>query len=165
MLDFNKYTFILAFINLLILYFILKKLLFKKVTDFMEARTQKIKNSIAEADNLKLESEKMKEEYESNLNKSLKEAVEIISDAKKRAENEAELIINSARKEADDLIEKARLEIDREKEQMISDVKNYVTELTIDAASKLMSENMNSSKNKQLVNKFIEEDGDFDGSY
>ena len=42
---------------------------------------------------------------------------------------------------------------------MILEAKNYIAELSIKAAGKLISINLDSEKNKQLVNNFINEEG------
>jgi F-type H+-transporting ATPase subunit b len=160
----EKYTFLLAIINLLVLYLILRKIFFKKITNFMDERTNKIKNKIKEAEVLKVESAKIKDEYESHLNQALKESIDIINDSKSRAEKEYEAIIETAKSDAKIILDKAHAEIAREKEQMISEVKNYVTELTIATASKLLNTNMDTAKNKNLVAKFIEEDGGTDAT-
>ncbi|MEN8906331.1 MAG: F0F1 ATP synthase subunit B [Clostridiales bacterium] len=160
----DKYSFILAIINLLVLYFILRKIFFNKITKFMDERSKKIKNTMTEADNLKSESEKIKIEYESHLNQALKESIDIIQDAKNRAEKEYQEILKSAKFEAEKIVEKAHIETKHERDQMISEVKNYVTELTIKTASKLISSNMDTTKNKNLVSKFIEEDGGIDAT-
>lgn len=158
MLSFEKYTFILAMINLLVLYIILRKLLFKKVTAFMDERTKKIKDNIDNAENFKKESAQLKAEYESRLNEALKESISIINEAKAQATKEQDYIINEAHKSAEKIMQNARTEIEQEKQQMLAEVKNYITELTIKTASKLISANMDTAKNKQLVAQFIEEE-------
>lgn len=152
-------TFIWTAVNLLILYFVLRKLLFKPVTQFMSNRTKSIKDAIEDAEKNRLEAAELKQKYESQLGNAKSEADRILEEARARADKEYEDIINTARKDAEYILLKAQEEIEQERAQMLRNVKNQVTELALLAASKVIEVNMNNEINKALVNKFIDEVG------
>ena len=67
MLDFNREfwcTFGFTILNILILFFAMKKILFGKLTDFMEARSNKIQETLDNAEETKRMIEDMKAEYD-----------------------------------------------------------------------------------------------------
>jgi len=158
MLNFGP-TFIWTIINLLILYIFLKKILFVPVTKFMDNRTQSIKDSIANAEKLKAESEEMRQKYEDQLKNVYVEAEQIIKDARNRADDEYKAIINAAQKEAEELIAKAHEEIELERQRMMKRIRNEVAGLALSAASKVIEANMNTERNRKLVDKFLDEVG------
>ncbi len=156
---FEKFRFILVFINLLVLYFLLRKFLFKPVTQFMENRTNMIKDSLDNAEKTKLEANGLKQKYEEELRASKNQADQIINDAKAKANKEYEEILNNARKDAEAILAKGREEIERERAQMIKEVRSQVTGLALVVASKVVEANMDNEKNRVLAEKFIDEAG------
>jgi F-type H+-transporting ATPase subunit b len=158
MLNFGP-TFIWTIVNLLVLYIILRKVLFVPVTKFMDNRTQSIKNDIENAEKFKAESEKAKQRYENQLKDAHLEADRIVKDARRKADDEYKAIIDTAQKQAEELIAKAHEEIELERQHMIKNIRNEVAGLALSAASKVMEANMNTELNRKLVDKFIDEAG------
>jgi F-type H+-transporting ATPase subunit b len=161
-LDINHETITTAIatvINLLILYFVLRKILFKRVTGFMENRTNSIQNAIENADKSKSEALQLRQQYEEQLRNARDEADKILSDARTRANKEYDTLINSAKADAEGILSRAREEIEREREQMVKDIRGQVTGLALTVASKVLEANMDNEKNKALAEKFINEVG------
>jgi F-type H+-transporting ATPase subunit b len=159
LLSFHLPTFIFALVNLAILYFILKKILFVPVTKFMENRTKSIENNIQSAMNKKAEAESLKIEYENQLLNAKEQADVILKDASGRAAREYESIIAQAKEESQGLIDRTRADIENERRQMLKEVRNEVASLALAAASKIIEANMDNEKNRSLVEKFINEEG------
>jgi F-type H+-transporting ATPase subunit b len=159
LLSFHLPTFIFALVNLAILYFILKKILFVPVTKFMENRTKSIENNIQSAMNKKAEAESLKIEYENQLLNAKEQADVILKDASGRAAREYESIIAQAKEESQGLIDRTRADIENERRQMLREVRNEVASLALAAASKIIEANMDNEKNRSLVEKFINEEG------
>ncbi|MDF2522492.1 MAG: synthase, subunit b [Clostridiales bacterium] len=152
-------TFIWVIVNLLVLYFILKKVLFKPVTDFMDKRTNSISEAIDNADKSKAEAADLKQKYEDQLKGTKVEGDKIINAARARANNEYEEILNSAKKDAEELLIKAREELERERANMLREVRNQVATLALSAASKVIEANMDNDRNKEIVERFMDEAG------
>lgn len=152
-------TFVFVIINLLVLYFILKRLLFKPVTQFMENRAKSIKDAIDSADKDKGEAAQLKQKYEEQLRAAKDEADRILNDARNRGNKEYDAIVGAARKDAEGVLAKAREEIAHERAQMLKEVKGQVAGLALVIASRVIEANMDTESNKALVNKFIDEAG------
>ncbi|MDP4118420.1 MAG: F0F1 ATP synthase subunit B [Bacillota bacterium] len=155
----NGYNFILVALNLIILYVVLRKILFKPVTAFMENRTLSIRNSIENAEKQKAEAEELRFEYEKQLKNAKAEAEKIVAEGHAKAVLDAEKVIGDAKREASLILKNAGEEIEHERAQMLKDIRNEVAELAILAASKLMEENMSTAKNMQFVNDFLDKEG------
>lgn len=150
---------VFAILNLLLLYFILRKVLFKPVTEFMENRTQSIKNSIDDAEKQKAEAIELKRSYEEQLAHAKEDAEKIIREARAKAETEHDQIVAQARTEAEAIITRAREDIENERRQMISELRAQVAGLALAAASRVIEVNLDTEKNRVLVDKFIDEAG------
>ena len=155
----NGYNFILVALNLIILYVILRKILFKPVTEFMEKRTQSIKDSIDDAEKQKKEALEMKQSYEAQLREAKIKGETIINEAIEKAGRASDEIIMNARKEASLLKDAAREETEHEREQMLRDIHNQVVELVVAVSSKVLDANYNTTKNQQLIEEFLGEEG------
>lgn len=146
--------------NTFILFLILKKLLFKPVSEFMENRRNEIEGSIKEAELKNEEAEKYKSEYMSKIEASQEEGRQIVKEAAKRAEERASEIIKAAEKEAKEIKERANLEVEREREKAINSLKDEIASIAMLAASKVIEEDLNEKKHNTLVRKFIDEVGE-----
>ena len=67
MLDFQVSTIVFTVINLLVLYFILRKLLFGRVNAVLEQRAARVKETIDSAEASKSQAEELRAEYEDKL--------------------------------------------------------------------------------------------------
>lgn len=155
-----NWNFAFQIANTIILFLILKKLLFKPVSEFMEKRKAEIEGSIKQAEVKNEEAEKYKSEYISKIEASEEEGRQIIRDAAKRAEIRADEIVKAAEKEAIEIKQRADLDIQREKEKAINLLKNDIASLAMLAASKVVDEELNENKHSALVRKFIDEVGE-----
>lgn len=155
----NGFKFIMAFLNLLILFFVLRKVLFKPVMEFMDKRTKSIEDSIADAEKQKGEAMEMKTTYEAQLKAAKVESKNIIDSAVAKAVAQQENMLDEARCQSEELLAKAREEIEFEREQLLKGVRNEVASLAFAAASRILDANMDTESNRQLIDKFIDEAG------
>ncbi|WP_010246349.1 F0F1 ATP synthase subunit B [Acetivibrio cellulolyticus] len=151
--------FIWAIINLLVLYLILKKFLFKPITEFMENRANLIKEQLEGSQKSNEEAADLKLAYERKLETAHADASKIINDAKLDAQDKYDEIIKKAKADAEVLREKAEAEIERERNEMIKAMRNEIVSLALEAASKVMEANMNTEANKKLVDEVVTKKG------
>lgn len=149
----------LTLLATLILFFVLRKLLYKPVSKMLSDRKERIKQSIDGANNLKLEAANLKEEYELKIAEAKKEAQEIIEAGRKRGEEIKESILAEAKEEANSILERAKREIIHEKEKALIDIKAQSAEMALLIASKVIEENLSLDKQQQLISKFVDEVG------
>ncbi|NLX92182.1 MAG: F0F1 ATP synthase subunit B [Firmicutes bacterium] len=152
-------TFVWVIVNLFILYLILKKILFKPVTEFMENRSNSIKADLENASKSKAEAERLKQMRMQKLLSAEDESEQILNAARQRAQKEYEDIINAAHREAEEIIANAEKSIAAEREEMLRKLRNEIINLALSAASKIIEVNMDTKMNRALVDKFIKEEG------
>lgn len=146
-------------VNLLVLYVILKKLLFKPVTKFVDDRNKKIQETIDTANLTKQEVEELKLQYQEQLRGAGEEGKKIIEEQRAQAVAEYSATINAAKKDARMLIDDARKEIEIEKEKALTSLKKEVGGLVITASEKVIKKNMDTETNKKLISEFLDDSG------
>ena len=146
--------------NTIILFWALKKILFKPVLNIIDAGENAIKLDIAVGEKAKREGLSLKAEYEQKLEAVKNEGQEIIKQATLRAEQKSEEIISSAKEEAITLKERANKDIAQEREKVMNELKNDISSIAILAASKVIEKDIDKAKHEEMINKFIEEVGE-----
>ena len=155
MLDFSV-TFIITIINITILFFILRKFLFKPVTRFISERTKKIQNSINQAERDKATSLKMLEEYQNRLKKAEEEADAIIHSAREQAEVEADRIIFQGRAEAEKMANAAKAQLENDRLAAVALFRAEAAALVLSAASRLVKRELAGPEQQRYAAEVLE---------
>ncbi len=156
----NFWTMIFAWINLLILYLFLRKILFKPVKNMIDSRQKEVDDMYSDAEGAKLAAEEMKADYEKRLEAANEESEEILKKAVRRAQLKEEEIIKGADEEARRSLERARAEAELEKKRIINEVKDEVSEMAIGIAAAVIERDVSEAEHKELIDGFIREMGD-----
>ena len=155
----NPFTMIFAWLNLLILYFILKKLLFKPVKNMIDSRQKEVDDMYAGAEEAEANAKAMKAEYEAKLANADSESEEILRTAQRRALLKEEEILKEAAVEATRIRDRASEEIAMEKKRMLGEIKDEVSGMAIDIASAVIGREVSASEHEQFIDSFIDELG------
>jgi len=143
--------------SFLILLFVLGKFLFKPIMKLLENRSNQIKNTLETIEAEKQSIEKIKQDYQNQLDQLNKKASQIVQEAAKKGEEERQKIVEKSQKEANKILEKAELAIEREKEKALLELKMQAADLSILAASKILERTIDESMAHNLIEEFIEE--------
>jgi F-type H+-transporting ATPase subunit b len=138
MLSLNGWTLFFTVLNVLVLFWGLKKFLFKPVMNVVSQREEMIEKQLTNASETKKQAEQMKNEYQAELATAHDQAEEIIVMAKKRAEEEYNQAIAMTREETEQMISKAKADIVIEQEKAKKEVQSEITKLAMQAARKIM---------------------------
>ena len=155
----NLWTMLIAWVNLLILYLFLKKLLFKPLKNMIDSRQKEIDDMYSDAESSKTDAAALKVEYEEKLSHAEEESEEILRSAQRRAQLKEEEILREANAKAARTIERAEEQIEQEKKRAINEVKNEVSGLAVDIAAAVIERDVSSDEHAELINDFIENIG------
>ena len=139
MLDFQVSTIVFTVINLLVLYFILRKLLFGRVNAVLEQRAARVKETIDSAEASKCQAEELRAEYEDKLTDARQEAAKLVADAQNRAQRAYEAKMADAETDAKRLRSEAEAQIASERDAMLRGARNEVASLALLAAAWLLA--------------------------
>lgn len=158
MLDFSV-TFLITIVNVTFLYLVLRKVLFGRVTQFMEERSNKIQRDIDLAKMQNERAQALEAEYAEKLKASREDGQRIMQIAREKAEQERAAIIAEAKAEAAKIIKETRDELEAERRDVGRKLLKDTADLTILAATAVLEENMDADKNRKLVEKFLDKVG------
>ena len=146
---------IFAWINLLILYLFLKKLLFVPVKNMIDSRQKEIDDMYSDAESSRADAMALKGEYEKKIGSANEESEEILKNAIRRAQLKEEEILRDADTEAARVLKRAEEQIELEKKRAINEVKNEVSEMAIGIASAVIERDVSADEHKDLIDDFI----------
>ncbi|MDW7656837.1 MAG: F0F1 ATP synthase subunit B [Bacillota bacterium] len=148
---------IVTVINLLAAYFILKHFLFRPILKMLRKRRLMITDELKQAEEKLSQAEDKMNQAEAKLDASTHEAAEILNEARSQADRQSEAILGEARRNAAGLITRAETEVNRMRITMLNDVRNEVADLAVAIASKVIGQAMDSHRQHELVDQFLEE--------
>lgn len=158
MLSFNS-GLLWTFVNLIVFFLILKKILFRPVMGMIEKREQMINGQIQDAEQKNTQAGLLKEKYEGELKNANQEAAQIVKTAKERGKEEYQRILKDANEEASKVIADANKTIETQKEKAIQGIQNEIAGMAIAAASKVIQENVDQAANEKILDDFLKEAG------
>ena len=156
----NPFTMIFAWINLLILYLFLKKLLFKPVKNMIDTRQKEIDDMYSDAESSRESAELMKTEYEEMLRSANEKSEEIIKDAVRRAQLREEDILKEANAKAQRTLDRAEEQVELEKKRAINEVKDEVSQMAVSIAAAVIERDVDENEHKELIDEFIKRMGE-----
>lgn len=155
----NLWTMLFAWVNLLILYLFLKKLLFKPLKNMIDSRQAEIDGMYSDAEEKNREAEALRGDYEKRLAEASAESEEMLRTATRRAELREEEILREAAREADRIIERAEERIELERRAALEDIKNEVSDVALEIAAAVIERDLSPDEHRELINGFISEMG------
>ncbi|MGN1317224.1 MAG: F0F1 ATP synthase subunit B [Acutalibacteraceae bacterium] len=156
----NIWQMLVSLANLVILFLLVKKFLYKPVKKMLKARQDAIDVQYNEAETARSEALSEKKAYEEKLSGAKAEADGIINSAVNLAKARENEIIEKAKNDASVIIQRAnedaRLEMTKAEESIKREIVDVSTVLT----SKLLEREINPQDHKQIIDSFIDEIGD-----
>ena len=154
LLDFAQYI-----LNLVVLFIILRAILYKPVKNFMNARRDRIQKQQDEA-NAALESAKgEKQQYEVLLSDSRTEAGKLMEQSRIDAEKNAQQIIREAQEQARQILAEARERAQAERAEALSGVRGEAAGISLELASKILAREVSASDNARLIDEYFSKVG------
>lgn len=159
MLELNIWTVFWNFVNIIVLFAFFRIFLFRPVTNIMDKRKQLIVEDFESAKEAKEQAEKIKADYELELQKADEEAANIIRKANERASILYEKQMNIAKEDANKLIQNANKQIELERKKTMESAQSEIADIAILAAAKILGEQMDEKSNKRMMKDFVKEAG------
>ncbi|CAA9259143.1 MAG: hypothetical protein AVDCRST_MAG76-2685 [uncultured Acidimicrobiales bacterium] len=147
---------LIAFLILLLLF---KKFAFQPVKKGMEARTERIRKDLDQAEKAKTEAESILEDYKKQLADAKSESNRIIDEARQQAEKVKTDITESANKEVAEQKAKATEDIESARNAAIASLQTSVADMAIELAEKVVEKNLDREANQRLIDGFIDKVG------
>jgi len=138
-----------------ILMFVLSRYAFGPITAAVEARERALEEAIEGAKRDRDAAAKLLQEHQAAIDSARGEAQKIIADGRAVGEKMRTDMIEQTRKEQQDMLERARRDIESEKDKAIMQLRREAVDLALAGASKVIEQNLESQKNRQLVESYL----------
>ena len=142
-------------INLLLLFLLLKHFLFKPVQNILNARQAEIDKSYADAETAQTRAEELRDEYEKRISDAKAEAADIAKAASRKAQAHYDEVVGTAKADAARLREKAEAQIEQEKKKAMNELKDEISGIAVDIASKVVEREIDEKDHEALISEFI----------
>ena len=156
----NIWSILVSLANLLIMFLILKRFLFKPVQKMMAARKQQVDQIYQDAKENRDSAINKKQEYEARLAAAREEADGLVRNAVQTAQRKGDAIVAEANSQASHLKQKAEQEIAQEKKQMLQDVRGEISDIAVSIASKVVEREVKKQDYDGFVDEFIKNVGE-----
>ncbi len=151
---------IINIINIVVLFIIVKALVYKPVKKFLDERTQRVENTVKLSEEKLAEAQDTVDKRDSIIKSGESRANEIISEAEDTARNNANTIIAQANKTAEQIIDKSRQNAEYERETMLDSAKGEIAQLALDISKQILRREVNADDNKNIIDGFFAKDGE-----
>ena len=159
-LNINFFTALFTLVNTVVLFFVLKKLLFKPVMKVIDDRQKEIDGMYTDADNAKKTAQAMEAEYRQKLETATQTGEQLVKEATVRGQNREEEIIRNANAQAEAIRAKAEADALQEKKKAINEAKDEISGIALAIAGKVVGKTLDGTDQSRLVDSFIAELGD-----
>ena len=143
---------------------ILSKTAWGPILAAVDAREKGIQAALDEAAQRNAEAAGLLEQHREQLMDARRQANELIAEGKAAGENVRKDIEEKARSEGKAIVERARAEIGRERDAALDMLRKESVELALAAASQLMRERLDQAKDREFVERYLDELGDSRGA-
>ena len=151
---------VFTIINLLILYFIIAKFLFKPVKNILAQRQAEIDKQYADAKAAENQAMELKQQYELSVKRAETEQTEVLNEARAKAGEEYDRIVADAHATAELIVGSAKEAARQEQEKSIRQAKAQIADVVVEAASKVGASGQGSAADRELYNKFLAKTGE-----
>jgi F-type H+-transporting ATPase subunit b len=121
----------------------------------MDARAQKISDSLDEAEQAKTDAESVLAEYQRQLADAKAEASRVIEEARSQAETVRRDLVAKAEAEVAELRQRNAEAIAGERERIMGELQGQVAALAIELAEKVVESNLDRETNTRLIESYI----------
>ena len=144
-----------VFVDLLILFVLMKKFLFGPITQMLDDRAQQVSDTLDQADKRLAEAE---QQHAAQLASAKQEAAQIIEEARARGQQEYDRLVAEAQTAVQRLYEQAARRRDSERAQMLRDAKKEITALVLLTTAKVSRQKLNSDTDRAMIDDFLREE-------
>lgn len=151
----NLWQMLVSLANLVILFLLVKKFLYKPVKKMLENRQNTIDGDYAKANDAKQKALEDKKAYEDKLSEAHTAADSVIQSAVSIARARENEILDEARQKADGIIRKAEEDAALELKKAEESIKQEIVGVGTLLAKKILEKEIDEESNKELVDSFI----------
>lgn len=159
----NLWQILISLANLVLLFLMFKKFLYKPVKGVLEKREAELDEKYNSAYKAEAEAEKNRKEWEEKLTTADDKARKVLEDATENAKRRGEKLIADAEARADEIVRAAQNEAELERKKAVDGIKREIASVSGVLAEKMLEREINTDDHRTLIDSVIEKIGDDNG--
>lgn len=160
----NLWQILISLANLVILFLLMKKFLYKPVKKALAKRNAEIEGRYQNAENAEKSANENKKAWEEKMSTAQESADEMIKSAKVAADRQSDRIIAEAKDKADGIVRQARSDAELEKKKAQDSIKTEIIGVSTLLTEKVLPRKLSEDDHRNLIDTFMQEIGDSDDS-
>ena len=156
----DVWTMLFTWVNMLILFTVMKKFLFKPVMNILDQRDAEIKKIYDDANDANEKAVTLEKEYSEKMAQARDEAGEIIKQATLTAQKREKEIIESAHQQVAAMTRRAETQIAQERKKAYQEIKEEISDISVAIAGKMVGREITAADHEALISQFIENVGE-----
>lgn len=143
-------------VTFLVVLLVLRLTAWKPILSMIEERERTIGQALESAQKEREEAERLLAEQKEAIANARREAAELIRKNQAEVEAAREVAIERAKGEAEKLLADAQRTISEERAKAVAEIRTLAVDLAIQAAGKLIEENLDEAKQRKLAEDFLQ---------
>ena len=156
-LGINLAGLITQIVSFVILFFLLKRFLYRPIVGMLDQRAERIKDSLEAAERASQDAARSEGQIQEQLSTAREEGQQLISQARETADKFREDEMASVRREIDQEKVRAQANIQRERDVAIEELRREFAGLAIAAAEKVIENSLDDHAHRELIERVLEE--------
>lgn len=151
---------VFTILNLLILYVLVRKFLFKPVHKILDARQAEIDKQYEDVRTAQTAADELQKKYEASMKDIEKEKEEILNESRERANEDYEEVLKDARAKADKIVKDAQKNADEQHQRRMQQAQEQIADLVVAATAKIVASHQGMEADRELYNQFLAKTGE-----
>jgi F-type H+-transporting ATPase subunit b len=144
-------------ITFLLVFFILRKLAFGRIQGLIDARRDRIREALDEADRAREEARELVQEHHKLIGQAKAQSEEILAEARRVGDAQRKRVLEEAQADLDRRLEENRRAIEADNQKLVEQIRREVVELTLVAAEKVTGKVLDAGDQRRLIDEAVGE--------
>lgn len=158
----NLWQILISLVNLLLIFLIVKKVLFAPVQRMLSNRQSQVDERYAAAEAAEKKARQDQADWEEKMQSAQEEAAAMLKNAADGASRRREAILTDAKERADGIVRQAQAQAELEKQKAAADMKHEIVDVSAALTEKMLSREIREEDHRALFESFLENIGDDD---
>ena len=142
-------------VNFLVLLFILNRFLFPRITQMLDARATRVRESMERAEQIQRDAERMEQQFQEKLAEARREGQQIVANANQIAQRIQTEAQEKASQQAEAFLVRAREQIQREADTARQQLRQEVGNLATLVASRVVERSLDERQHVDLIERVL----------
>lgn len=156
----NLWQIVISLANLLLIFLILKKFLWKPIQKVMKQRQEMVDKQFSDAAEAEAKANEDKAQWAEKLATADEEAAARIAAADETARRHGERVIAEAKDKAQGIIRQAEAEAELERQKATASIRDEIADVSAELAQKLLEREISADDHRAMIASFLDEVGD-----